>query len=96
MIHKFCDGSKIKFKPKYQTTSECYECGHITKIKPILINKPDFHKGPFEKDKCLACEKESFEISVIQMFKVIEKNCMESVIKDFERTNKFFEALEKK
>lgn len=96
MIHKFCDGSEIKFKPRYQTTSECLECGHVSKIKPILINKPNLHKGPFDKGKCLACGKKSFDIGLLEVGKILEKRLTESIIKDFEQTDRFFMLLEKK
>jgi hypothetical protein len=97
MTHKFCNGTTIKFKPKYQTTTECDECGAIHKLdKPILLNKPDFHKGPLEKDKCLACGKQDHEIGMLVVMKNLEQRTIKYITENFDKQSKFFDYLEKK
>ncbi len=65
-----CDNSLIRYEPKYQTETECLECGAIHKLdEPYELNRPSFHAGPFErlKDrvKCIACGSEELDLSTV-------------------------------
>lgn len=94
-----CDGSILEYEPKYQTTSECSECGHISLLEePYEIDEPDRHKGPWERagehsTKCLACGALALNAKYIvdQELKRVAPKISEA----FERESPFYRLLKK-
>ena len=94
---KQCNGTTLRYKPKYQTTYECGECGALHKIKPYEIEAPSFHVGPFDyiipesRIRCITCGETWLDPNYIAK-KELER-ISESIPALFERDDIFFKSI---